>query len=98
MNAALQLAKEAQKSDEYEAALSDVQEALDKAIANGEEVAANTTATQEEIDDAWNLLFDAVQALQFQNGNMAGLQASWIWPIRCRRKTSRRLPGMQWSP
>ena len=75
LNAALQLAKEAQKSDEYEAALSDVQEALDKAIANGEEVAANTTATQEEIDDAWNLLFDAVQALQFQNGNMAGLQA-----------------------
>ena len=47
----------------------------DKAIANGEEVAASTTATQEEIDDAWNLLFDAVQALQFQNGNMAGLQA-----------------------
>ena len=75
LNAALQLAKEAQKSDEYEAALSDVQEALDKAIANGEEVAASTTATQEEIDDAWNLLFDAVQALQFQNGNMAGLQA-----------------------
>ena len=74
LNAALQLAKEAQKSDEYEAALSDVQAALDQAIANGEEVAASTTVTQDEIDDAWNFLFDAVQALQFTNGNTTGLE------------------------
>ena len=75
LNAALQLAKEAQKSDEYDEALSDVQEALDLAISNGEKIAASTTATQEEIDDAWKFLFDAVQALQFKNGNMAGLEA-----------------------
>ena len=41
----------------------------------GKKIAASTTATQEEIDDAWKFLFDAVQALQFKNGNMAGLEA-----------------------
>ena len=74
LNTILALAKEAKDSDEYDNVVSGVKDALDKAIANGEEISASSTATQEEIDEAWDLLLNAVQALQFVNGNMGGLQ------------------------
>ena len=74
LNTALQIAKELQGGEEYEAALSDVQAALDAAIANAEEVAASTTADQATIDSAWSDLLDAMQYLQFKNGDMTFLK------------------------
>ena len=52
LNATLEIAKELQGSDEYNAALSDVREAIDAAIANAEEVAESATADQATIDNA----------------------------------------------
>ena len=74
MNATLEIAKELQGSDEYNAALSDVREAIDAAIANAEEVAESATADQATIDNAWSELLNAIQYLQFKNGDMTFLK------------------------
>lgn len=63
-----------QGSDEYNAALSDVREAIDAAIANAEEVAESATADQATIDNAWSELLNAIQYLQFKNGDMTFLK------------------------
>ena len=74
LNATLEIAKELQGSDEYNAALSDVREAIDAAIANAEEVAESATADQATIDNAWSELLNAIQYLQFKNGDMTFLK------------------------
>lgn len=75
LNTTLQIAKELQGSDEYNAALSDVREALDKAIVEAEAIAESATADQVAIDGAWNKLLNAIQCLQFKNGDMTLLKA-----------------------
>ena len=75
LNTTLQIAKELQGSDEYNAALSDVREALDKAIVEAEAIAESATADQAAIDGAWNKLLNAIQCLQFKNGDMTLLKA-----------------------
>lgn len=75
LNTTLQIAKELQGSDEYHAALSDVREALDKAIVEAEAIAESATADQAAIDGAWNKLLNAIQCLQFKNGDMTLLKA-----------------------
>lgn len=73
LNYALKLAEEAQKSEEYDNAVSAVQKKLDEAVVSGKKISEGSTATQEEIDAAWNELIDAMQMLQFKCGNLSAL-------------------------
>ena len=75
LNTTLQIAKELQKGDEYAAAMPTVKALFDKAVANAQAVSESGTANQETIDNAWSVLLDVIQSLQFKNGNMAGLKA-----------------------
>lgn len=73
LNYTLELAKEAQKSDEYESAVSAIQKKLDTAIASAQKISDGSTATQKEIDAAWGGLIDAIQMLQYQCGDLSVL-------------------------
>ncbi|WP_050696892.1 lectin like domain-containing protein [Anaeromassilibacillus senegalensis] len=73
LNTAVQFAKEAQKGEEYAAAMPTVQKLIDEALAAGVAVAESKTADQAAIDKAWKDLIDVIQLLQFRNGDMTEL-------------------------
>ena len=60
--------------DEIEGVIPSVLEDFEEALENANTVYKNPTATQEEIDAAWNALIDAMHNLSFQSGSKTYLE------------------------
>ena len=66
-------ATELENGPEYQAAIPDVQKLFTAALANARTVYADKAASQENINDAWSKLLDAVHVLGFAKGDKTEL-------------------------
>ena len=67
------IAEALQEGDEYANVIPSVKERFDAALEKANEVAANLTATQAEIDEAWSGLMDMIHLLSFAPGDKTEL-------------------------
>lgn len=74
LNTIITKAEELKDGDEYQNAVAAVQTKFNKALEAAQKVFASKTATQEEIDNAWKDLLDAIQLLSFEKGDTSKLE------------------------
>ena len=67
------IAEALQEGDEYANVIPSVKERFDAALEKANEAAANLTATQAEIDEAWSGLMDMIHLLSFAPGDKTEL-------------------------
>lgn len=75
LRAVVETAEGLQGGDEYEACVPAVQKKFDKALEDAQAVAGKLGATQEEIDQAWNDMLNAIHLLGFEEGDPTALNA-----------------------
>ena len=61
-------------TDEYNNAIPSVQQSFDKALEEAQNVYDNPSATQEEVNTAWQTLLKEIHKLGFQKGDKTALQ------------------------
>ena len=69
----IKYAENAKASEEYGNAIESVQKSFDEALANAKAVAENNSATQEEVDAAWQTLLNEIHKLGFIAGDKTTL-------------------------
>ncbi len=69
----IKYAENAKASEEYDNAIESVQKSFDEALANAKAVAENNSATQEEVDAAWQTLLNEIHKLGFIAGDKTTL-------------------------
>ncbi len=67
-------AEEQQADPAFDNVIADVQKSFTAALENAKAVAANTGATQEEVDAAWQTLLNEIHKLGFVKGDITSLQ------------------------
>ncbi|WP_270739754.1 glycosyl hydrolase [Massilioclostridium coli] len=73
LNSVIKYAENAKASGEYDNAIESVQKSFDAALENAQAVAANYSATQEDVDAAWKTLLNEIHKLGFVAGDKTEL-------------------------
>ena len=73
LNSVIKYAENAKASGEYDNAIESVQKSFDAALENAQTVAANYSATQEDVDAAWKTLLNEIHKLGFVAGDKTEL-------------------------
>ncbi len=74
LNTVIAYAEEQQADPAFDNVIADVQKSFTAALENAKAVAANTGATQEEVNAAWQTLLNEIHKLGFVKGDITSLQ------------------------